>query len=120
MRLGALDDTNYGRRSGMASSLHGLSATRARTLAAATAARRKRPAGLAPVELRGHKAEVTTVAFSNRGDRLLSGSRDGTARLWYWRGRLRSVAGVLLESPAAVAAVRRARGRGTRGRRPCV
>ena len=65
-------------------------------------------AGLAPVELRGHKAEVTTVAFSNRGDRLLSGSRDGTARV-VLGGRLRSVrASCSRPRPAAAAEAERA------------
>ena len=36
----------------------------------------------------GHAEEVTTARFSNRGDVLLTGSRDGTARAWRWRGRI--------------------------------
>ena len=35
--------------------------------------------------LEGHAQEVTNVCFSHRGDRLLSGSRDGTTRVWKWR-----------------------------------
>ena len=32
---------------------------------------------------------MDSVAFSRRGDELLSGARDGCARLWRWKGRLR-------------------------------
>jgi len=37
--------------------------------------------------LRGHRHDVTSVAWSSRGDALLSGSKDGTARLWRLKGR---------------------------------
>jgi len=40
-----------------------------------------------PVQLHGHSAEVTTACFNHRGDMLLTGSQDGTARVWRWRGR---------------------------------
>ena len=36
----------------------------------------------------GHFEEVTTACFSHRGDILLSGSHDGTAKAWRWRGHL--------------------------------
>lgn len=39
-----------------------------------------------PMELHGHTEEIRNVAFSNSGDSLLSGSRDGTARIWASRG----------------------------------
>jgi WD40 repeat protein len=34
------------------------------------------------VPLQGHSADITAVALSETGDRLLTGSRDGTAKLW--------------------------------------
>ena len=38
-------------------------------------------------KLAGHDGEVTNIYFSPRGNALLSGSRDGTARIWEWLGR---------------------------------
>src|SRR5688572_14801873 len=35
-----------------------------------------------PQELKGHKSDVWSVAFSPDGEYLASGSSDGTARLW--------------------------------------
>lgn len=37
--------------------------------------------------LRGHRHDVTSISWSNKGDALLSGSKDGTARLWRLKGR---------------------------------
>ena len=60
------------------------------------------------VELRGHKAEVTSSGLLKPWRPATVGlRRDGTARIWYWRGRLRSTACSVLERLAAVAAVRR-------------
>jgi WD40 repeat protein len=38
--------------------------------------------GATAFKLQGHTKEVTSIAFSPDGRRLLTGSRDGTARLW--------------------------------------
>ena len=38
-------------------------------------------------KLAGHDGEVTNIYFSPCGNALLSGSRDGTARIWEWLGR---------------------------------
>ena len=42
---------------------------------------------------------MDNASFSRRGDALLSGSRDGTARLWRWRGRLREPRSTSLRPP---------------------
>jgi len=39
------------------------------------------------VELRGHRSFVWSVAFSPDGTRLVSGSGDGTVRVWDARPR---------------------------------
>ncbi|KAJ1112957.1 hypothetical protein NDU88_001217 [Pleurodeles waltl] len=36
-------------------------------------------------ELEGHTDKVDSIQFSNTGDRFISGSRDGTARIWRFR-----------------------------------
>jgi WD40 repeat protein len=46
-----------------------------------------------PVTFTGHKGKVWSVSFSSRGDRLVSTSSDGTARIWDVRAG--SVIGVL-------------------------
>ncbi|XP_069492166.1 bromodomain and WD repeat-containing protein 1 isoform X2 [Ambystoma mexicanum] len=38
-------------------------------------------------ELKGHVDKVDSIQFSNTGDRFISGSRDGTARIWRFRGQ---------------------------------
>lgn len=35
-----------------------------------------------PIELRGHDGSVTGAAFSPDGKRLVTGSADGTGRIW--------------------------------------
>jgi WD40 repeat protein len=37
--------------------------------------------------LRGHRHDVTSLCWSSRGDALLSGSKDSTARVWRLKGR---------------------------------
>ena len=41
--------------------------------------------------LPGHTDDVASMSFSHRGDCLLTGAQDGTARAWMWRGKLNSV-----------------------------
>lgn len=36
----------------------------------------------APIELRGHTGPITSVAFSPDGKKVVTGSRDKTARIW--------------------------------------
>ena len=54
---------------------------------------------LLPIELPGHNGEVDSVSFSRRGDELLTGARDGCARLWRWKGRLRSLRSIGMWPP---------------------
>ena len=59
----------------------------ARLLASLTNGEDEEEADAPPMQLHGHSAEVTTACFNNRGDMLLTGSEDGTARVWRWHGR---------------------------------
>ena len=36
-------------------------------------------------ELEAHTDRVDSIQYSHRGDRFISGSKDGTARIWYFR-----------------------------------
>ena len=57
---------------------------------AAHAAAPPPPQPAVPIDLPSHSKEVPTMAFSHRGDALLTGSRDGTARVWHFLGRTAS------------------------------
>ena len=49
--------------------------------------RRRRGAGVVAT-LRGHRHDVTSLSWAAAGDRILSGSVDGTARLWSLKGEM--------------------------------
>ena len=36
-------------------------------------------------ELEAHTDRVDSIQYSHQGDRFISGSKDGTARIWYFR-----------------------------------
>lgn len=62
-------------------------------------------------ELDVHNDHVDSIQFSHKGDRFLSGSRDGTARIWYfhrsaWKHILVDVSKRLPGSPAVEESVR--------------
>ncbi|CAM9449414.1 unnamed protein product, partial [Phaeothamnion confervicola] len=71
-------------------------------------------------QLRGHVAAVTDIAFSNRGDRLLTGSmEDGTARVWSWGRNFRNLRHVVIKVfHDAVGAANSAAGGAGRGNGP--
>ena len=76
------------------------------TRAAANAAARASAAGGAPTcvaTLRGHRNDVTSVAWSGSGTRLASGSKDGTARLWHFNGTSGGAKGPTLSGRANAA-----------------
>lgn len=62
-------------------------------------------------ELDVHNDHVDSIQFSHKGDRFLSGSRDGTARIWYfhrsaWKHILVDVSKRLPDSPMVEESVR--------------
>lgn len=50
--------------------------------------------------LSGHRGYVTTVLWSEQGDRILSGSYDGTLRVWYFDMQMRAWNAVVLRPGA--------------------
>ncbi|MGW4565863.1 WD40 repeat domain-containing serine/threonine protein kinase [Streptomyces sp. NPDC004561] len=62
------------------------------------------PAGPLPVTLYGHESYITGLAFSPNGRTLLTGSNDGTARLWDLAGH-RQAGRPLAVGPLAVSGV---------------
>ncbi|KAI8809768.1 hypothetical protein BJ742DRAFT_803620 [Cladochytrium replicatum] len=48
--------------------------------------------------LEGHKDRIKDVSFSHRGDRILTGSKDGTARIWSFDGTLKKWTSICLST----------------------
>ncbi|KAI8059122.1 hypothetical protein BC940DRAFT_372111 [Gongronella butleri] len=56
------------------------------------------PLPIAPVAiLEGHRGRITDLAYSNNGEHILSGSQDGTARLWTYNAEEGTYTSVLLD-----------------------